>query len=41
MADYLTAKWFITSVYQTMMIIIIVISIGFLKNSAWSPEPHL
>lgn len=40
MASRLTVKWFITSVYQVIIIIIILISIGFLKNSAWSPEPH-
>lgn len=38
-ADHLIGTRLITPVYQ-MIIIIIVISVGVLKNSAWSPEPH-
>lgn len=41
MADHPTVEWFIISVYQMIVIVIIVISVGFLRNSAWSPEPHL
>lgn len=33
MASHLTVKWFLTSVYQMIVIIIIVISGGFLKKS--------
>lgn len=39
-ANQLTVKLFVTSVYQ-MIIINVIVSVGFLMSSAWSPEPHL